>query len=329
MLPTDADLANATRSMVRSAIEGDTLHELSKAKIRSTLEKEFGLEEGTLKVKKRLLSNIVDETIAGKEEVSASASPKRKLAFSPPEHPLSPHKKIKASPEYSTKPISQSNATNLTENEKDVDQEKSESELSVLIDEPPKRRKSKASKKSSSKLVNEKAETELRKSGEKSESEMSVLIDKKPAKKRQSRNPKEKKPKENLTKNEEIIKKYKALVVACGVRKQWSKEFAGLDTEMQQISHLRCILSDLGMSGRMSMEQAKAIRQKRELKAEIEDVVRFERAKGVGGSRASRSQSSFSQTGSNEENDSDPPTKSKVTVARSILAFLGDQNESD
>lgn len=49
----------------------------------------------------------------------------------------------------------------------------------------------------------------------------------------------------------------------------WSKVFQGLDTPKQQITKLKEILHGLGMHGRMSMEQAKAIKQKRELEQEL------------------------------------------------------------
>jgi len=56
----------------------------------------------------------------------------------------------------------------------------------------------------------------------------------------------------------------------------WSlraKELAHCESDGRKISHLKGILADLGMTGRMSMEQAKTIREKRELQQEIgEDV---------------------------------------------------------
>ena len=61
----------------------------------------------------------------------------------------------------------------------------------------------------------------------------------------------------------------KSFVLACGVRKVWSKAFQGLDTPQEQIKKLKGILVELGMTGRMSMEQAKAIKQKRELAQEL------------------------------------------------------------
>lgn len=60
-----------------------------------------------------------------------------------------------------------------------------------------------------------------------------------------------------------------SLVVACGVRKVWAKEFKGLDTPAAQIARLRALLAELGMTGRMSLEQARAIREKRELAQEL------------------------------------------------------------
>ena len=62
---------------------------------------------------------------------------------------------------------------------------------------------------------------------------------------------------------------FQSLVVACGTRKVWSKVFKSLDTPQQQIKKLKELLADLGMTGRMSMEQAKAIKEKRELAQEL------------------------------------------------------------
>lgn len=53
------------------------------------------------------------------------------------------------------------------------------------------------------------------------------------------------------------------------MRKVWSKVFQDLDTPSQQIKKLKEILADLGMSGRMSVEQAKGIKAKRELEQEL------------------------------------------------------------
>lgn len=57
--------------------------------------------------------------------------------------------------------------------------------------------------------------------------------------------------------------------MACGVRRVWAKEFKDLERPSDQIKRLKQILADLGMTGRMSLEQAKAIREKRELAQEL------------------------------------------------------------
>jgi hypothetical protein len=58
-------------------------------------------------------------------------------------------------------------------------------------------------------------------------------------------------------------------VVACGVRKIWKKEFADLDTPSGQIKRLKEILKDLGMTGRLTLEKAKAIKAEREFAQEL------------------------------------------------------------
>lgn len=58
-------------------------------------------------------------------------------------------------------------------------------------------------------------------------------------------------------------------MVACGVRKIWKKEFADLDTPSGQIKRLKEILKDLGMTGRLTLEKAKAIKAEREFAQEL------------------------------------------------------------
>lgn len=58
-------------------------------------------------------------------------------------------------------------------------------------------------------------------------------------------------------------------MAACGVRKQWAREFKDLTLPSEQIKRLREILAELGMEGRLSMEKAKEIKAKRELAKEL------------------------------------------------------------
>lgn len=94
-------------------------------------------------------------------------------------------------------------------------------------------------------------------------------------------------PKKGTDKNEETIKRLKvhprniihraasyiffrqALVVACGTRKVWSKVFENTPKPTDQIKLLKSMLEDLGMKGRLSLEQAKVIKEKNELAKEI------------------------------------------------------------
>ncbi|KAL0060606.1 hypothetical protein AAF712_012609 [Marasmius tenuissimus] len=80
----------------------------------------------------------------------------------------------------------------------------------------------------------------------------------------------EKKSTATLSKDEATIKRLKGFVIACGVRKVWSKLFEGIeDQPSKQIQMLRDMLTDMGMTGRPSMEQAKAIKAKRDLASEL------------------------------------------------------------
>ena len=51
------------------------------------------------------------------------------------------------------------------------------------------------------------------------------------------------------------------------------KEFEGLPSTSQQVNRVRQILTDLGMTGRMSIEKAKEIREKREFEQEMRELL--------------------------------------------------------
>ena len=76
------------------------------------------------------------------------------------------------------------------------------------------------------------------------------------------------------------IKHLKSLVFKCGVRKNWSKELPSTMSSSEQISHLKRILSSLGMTGRLSVEKAKRIKEERELRDELAFIQ--EGAKSIG-----------------------------------------------
>ncbi|KAI9440823.1 hypothetical protein H4582DRAFT_1498347 [Lactarius indigo] len=150
-----------------------------------------------------------------------------------------------------------------------------------------------------------------------------------------------KKPAQPLSKEEETIKELKALVRACGVHKIWAKELNGLDLD-SQISRIRKILRDLGMKGRMSMEQAIRIRDRREFAQELDDVQRFGRAVAAGKpfeteatskhvSKRGGDKDKILDDASDQESGSASDRQQPVVnnARKSIMAFLQDQSSDD
>ncbi|EEQ88447.1 transcriptional regulator [Blastomyces dermatitidis ER-3] len=125
-----------------------------------------------------------------------------------------------------------------------------------------------------------------------SESDMSVVIDDEPppkSKRRKSSEPSQqekskksskpasggsRKPKDVADADPDLaeIKKLQGQLVKCGIRKMWFRELAPYDTPRAKVKHLRQMLKDAGMEGRFSLEKAKAIREARELQADLEVV---------------------------------------------------------
>ncbi|KAG8977592.1 hypothetical protein FRB90_008742 [Tulasnella sp. 427] len=204
-------------------------------------------------------------------------------------------------------------------------------DLSELEDGPPRKKvKTKRTSDGASKGKS-KAKKAAAESGSASEEDAA------PKKKSRKKPEKSDKP---MDKNEDEIKRLKSFVVACGVRKKWVKEFEGLTTPAQQINKLRQILADLGMTGRLSMEKAKEIREKREFAQEMEDIQEFN-AK-INGPRASRSSKGKAKQESddedeemkngdgNEDEESSPaPSRPRKKGRSTLLAFLDDQSESE
>ncbi|KIK23790.1 hypothetical protein PISMIDRAFT_678761 [Pisolithus microcarpus 441] len=165
-------------------------------------------------------------------------------------------------------------------------------------------------------------------------SELSSVVDEPPKKQRKkqgesdSRTSKRgKKSKEPLPKDEATVSKLKAIIVACGLRKVWKKEFQGLERPKQQIKRLHEMLAELGMTPRYTMEKAREIRKKREFERELQDVKEFEEALRE---RDRKKQASASGSDSDEPTNSDGvPVKKKKTARASIMAFLEDQSDEE
>lgn len=126
------------------------------------------------------------------------------------------------------------------------------------------------------------------KAAEDSESEMSVVLDEAPPKKQRKKSasagpkakaaPKAKatkasdKPAKEETPDEAEIKRLQGWLVKCGIRKLWHRELAPYDAPKAKIKHLKEMLKDAGMDGRYSEPKAKAIKERRELEADLEAV---------------------------------------------------------
>ncbi|RPA79158.1 hypothetical protein BJ508DRAFT_416097, partial [Ascobolus immersus RN42] len=66
-----------------------------------------------------------------------------------------------------------------------------------------------------------------------------------------------------LSPAEEKIKTLQNHLLKCGgIRKIWSRELAKFSTSKEKIKHLEGILHDIGMTGRFSLEKAKAIKER-------------------------------------------------------------------
>ncbi|OJD37062.1 transcriptional regulator [Diplodia corticola] len=115
----------------------------------------------------------------------------------------------------------------------------SDSDMSVLLDEPPKKKQQKkgASTKAS-----------------------------KPANNKSKSNDKDVDP------QEAEIKRLQGWLIKCGIRKLWGKELKPFETPKAKISHLKDLLKDAGMEGRYSVEKARQIKERRELAADLEAV---------------------------------------------------------
>lgn len=75
--------------------------------------------------------------------------------------------------------------------------------------------------------------------------------------------------------HEKTLEKLKFYISKCGVRKNWKSELDGLPP-LKCVEKLKGILADLGMTGRPSLAQCKAIKEKLELQRELDDLISSE-----------------------------------------------------
>lgn len=123
------------------------------------------------------------------------------------------------------------------------------------------------------------------------------------------------------------IEKLKSYVFKCGVRKVWKKELEGL-SESQSIAKIQSILRELGIEGKPSLEQCKAIKAKREFEAEMREI---DASNIIEGKRRRRSDDLTKKmiiSESESENESESDNENESDHERLDLSALGD-SESD
>ncbi|OCF71085.1 hypothetical protein I204_08321 [Kwoniella mangroviensis CBS 8886] len=212
----------------------------------------------------------------------------------------------------------------------------SDTDMSSVYDEPPTMKTK--SRKSASAPASGK-----RKLKSKSVSVLSSDEEKPSTKKRKGANKNKKDPNEGVAPDEAKLADLKRIVVACGVRKQWAKEFADCPTTSSQIRHVQSLLSSLGVKGQPTLGKAKALKAKRELAQELDDVKTFEAARGLSSdtrerrSRASSGTKRKKVTGSDDEEEEEEEEDEHIELVKEESAlgavldldFLGGDSDSD
>ncbi|KAF8892185.1 hypothetical protein BD779DRAFT_1798825 [Infundibulicybe gibba] len=348
--PDIPELMAAAKDVIRKAKIAGILGTITPRIVRGEVEKLFSLKQGFLGegAYKKSIKFAIDEAVEEEMGPESPEPPTRKQTTKKRKledidaNVEKPQEKSKPARSKGKAPAKGSKESGKFKSPVEVPESGSEGEASAPPSSSPKRGEVSIKKpkppsperevKDGDMLPNVKGDTK-----DASDSEMSVLLDEPPKPKRAKKEPsKSKKTTQRkasaskLSKDEETIKRLKSLVVACGVRKVWSKVFQDIDQPSGQIRKLKEILTDLGMSGRMSIEQAKAIRERRELAQEMV----FREGGGREAGRGTKSKLAETKNDSVSEPESDasedvPRAKRKGTARRSIMDFLGDQSEED
>ena len=239
-----------------------------------------------------------------------------------------------------------------------------ESEMSDVIDEPPKPRRA---KNGGSKPA-PKSKGAKRKVGA---SDSSLSVPGSPSRKRgKKKGPSATSSSATLSPEEADVKKLQGQLVKCGVRKIWAFELKSCGDDVKaKIRHLKNMLRDIGMDGRFSESRAREIKERRELEADLEAVQEMDRnwgthgrsgrpsrsrqqkslkedslsedesgqsgggggggggAKGISNDKGEDSDAAEEKEATDEEDDGAPNTSRRRRFGD--LAFLGSDSESD
>ncbi|KAF2023503.1 hypothetical protein EK21DRAFT_80742 [Setomelanomma holmii] len=101
-------------------------------------------------------------------------------------------------------------------------------------------------------------------------------------------------PKPKVAKSEDLdtaeVKRLQGWLVKCGIRKVWSRdpELSKCDTEKEKIGVLKRMLKDVGMDGKYSVEKAAKIKEKREFEKDLAAIQEAEAHWGTSGDAGGR-----------------------------------------
>ncbi|KAF2152496.1 hypothetical protein K461DRAFT_313178 [Myriangium duriaei CBS 260.36] len=324
-IPDDATIKSALQSAIHNAYAQGKESELSVNSVRAIAEKELGLDSGFFKTHdkwKSLSKTIINETVeeAGNASPAKTAKAAPKARQSPDVTPSKKRKVVakqkprkrkkessdeddsaedlleeseddaKATAAKGTAPAD-SDSSRLSEPPVDVKangQEDSKSELSDVKDEPPPKKWGKRASDSNKKAA-------------------------KPTKSKPAKTSKD----ADLSPDEQEIKRLQGWLIKCGIRKMWHKELAPYDSNKAKIKHLKGMLEDAGMTGRYSQEKATAIKEQRELAADLEAVQEGNKTWGMG---------SGSEDEKEESDSASKPTRKRSVVSR-FVDFGDDEDD--
>jgi hypothetical protein len=130
------------------------------------------------------------------------------------------------------------------------------------------------------------------------------------------------------------VRKLQGQLVKCGVRKIWGIELKECRDSKAKIRHLRQMLKDIGIEGRFSEAKAREIREARELAADLAAVQEMESYWGADSKRPSRGRATKSMKEESDADEDEeeviPVSKGKRSNKYNAdLAFLDDESDSE
>jgi hypothetical protein len=260
------------KSAAKSTSDGEEEHSPAKAKRKAPVKRKSvpkpveDSEESELEPEKPARAASVDKTSVAQEESELSDPPQ------------------------DVEVASKSNGAEPAVPEDD------ESDMSVLIDEPPKKRRG---KKGTSEAKSKTTKT--------------------------AKSSKTKSTAKQLSPDDEEIKRLQGWLVKCGIRKVWGKELKPYDTSKAKIKHLKSMLESAGMTGRYSNEKAKQIKEQREFQAELDAVKEFGGRWGQDKDAESGDESEATKAGQTSDAEAQP----KRRLPKGLVDFGDSGDESD